>query len=81
MEGTRPWIKGDKHPLKEKFLYYKNKSPWMDMEDWPDKRSGKDKVLKILFNITPKLLLCSVVGFVHGTFVPWNNQRILNKTR
>lgn len=79
MEGTRPWIAGDTHPLKEKFDHYKSLSPWAAMSPWEDRRSRKKKLINKVLDYTPRALICVVVGFVHGTFVPWNNQRILIK--
>lgn len=81
MEGTRPWIEGDKHPLKKKFDHYKSLSPWAAMPPWQDSRSPKMKLIHKILHYIPKSLICVVVGFVHGTFVPWNNQRILIKER
>ena len=79
MEGSRPWIEGDAHPLKERFDYYKSLSPWSDMNPWSDTRSIKKKIICKFLGYIPKWSVCLVVGFVHGTLVPWNNQRILKK--
>lgn len=79
MEGTRPWIEGDKHPLKERFDHYKALSPWADMQPWEDRRNTQKKLITKVLNYVPKIVTCVIVGFVHGTLVPWNNQRILKK--
>lgn len=79
MEGTRPWIEGDSHPLKARFEYYKSLSPWRDMRPWEDNRSPNKKMVTSILNCTPKAVICVIVGFIHGTLVPWNNQRILKK--
>lgn len=32
--SLRPWIRGSKHPYRDKWLYYKKKSPWADAPLW-----------------------------------------------
>ncbi len=53
--SKRPWVEGCRHPLKEKFLYYKSISPWKDEPLLKDNRKFKLKFLDIIFNtIGPK---------------------------
>lgn len=75
MEGTRPWIAGDGHPLRDRFEYYRSLSPWRDMEPWEDTRGAGRRLLTGIFAAAPRTLLCAAVGFVHGTVVPWNIRR------
>lgn len=74
IEGTRPWIKGDKHPLKSEFDYYKSISEWKDMPEWDDSRSSKQELVTTLAKITPKFIMTSVIGVVHGVIVPKRNK-------
>ena len=34
LEGTRPWIKGDRHPKRNIFEKYKKMSQWTNMPEW-----------------------------------------------
>lgn len=73
LEGTRPWIQGDRHPKKERFLYYQAQSEWADMAPWPDTRKAGKRLLTSAVNLVPKALLTPVVGWVHGVLMPWKN--------
>ncbi|MCD8089327.1 MAG: glycosyltransferase family 8 protein, partial [Clostridiales bacterium] len=79
MDGIRPWIEGDEHPLKYKFDHYKSYSPWADMSPWDDNRSKLKKIIKNMLDHTPKPVICVVIGFIHGTVVPFKNQYIRKK--
>lgn len=76
LEGTRPWIKGDHHPLRDVFIKYKETSQWADMEEWEDKRSAKDKLTFVVARITPKFILAPIIGYIHGVYVPRKNKKI-----
>lgn len=73
LEGVRPWIRGDHHPLKDLFIKYKKVSQWADMEEWEDKRSKKDKLIYIAARVTPKFILTPVIGYIHGVYIPQKN--------
>lgn len=73
LEDTRPWIQGDRHPKKERFLYYQAQSEWADMAPWPDTRKAGKRLLTSAVNLVPKALLTPVVGWVHGVLMPWKN--------
>lgn len=75
LEGTRPWIKGDKHPMRERFVYYQSQSEWTDMQPWPDERKNSKKLLTACINHVPKWLLAPLVGYVHGVLIPKRNAR------
>ena len=74
MEGLRPWIEGDTHPLNNLFYEYKSLSPWNDMPLWKDTRGGVKKLVTKLVNIAPLCLVVMAVGFVHGAFLPWTDK-------
>lgn len=75
LEGTRPWIEGDRHPKRERFLYYQSQSEWADMKPWPDLRKPRKKRLTAFVNRVPKWFLTLAVGHVHGVLLPWRNAR------
>lgn len=77
MEGTRPWIEGDRHPLKSRFDYYKSLSPWSDMSPWKDSRKANSRLLTKVLDYVPEAFICVFVGFIHGTVVPLKNQLVL----
>lgn len=75
LEGTRPWVAGDRHPKKHRFLYYQSQSQWAAMPPWPDDRKTGKKILTVCVNLAPKWLLTPMVGWVHGVWMPWRNRR------
>ena len=75
MDGVRPWIEGDIHPLRHLFLEYKAISPWKDESLLPDNRSGLKKAITKLVNIMPKLIVVEGVGLIHGVLIPLNDKR------
>lgn len=75
LEGTRPWIEGDKHPLKEIFDQYKQASEWADMAPWVDKRGAKSKFVTLSIRLMPKCILAPIVGYIHGVYVPRKNKK------
>lgn len=75
LEGTRPWVAGDDHPKKQRFLYWQSRSQWADMPPWADTRKPVKKLLTACVKRTPKWLLTPLVGFVHGVILPWRNKR------
>lgn len=74
LEGTRPWIEGDKHPKKFVFDKYKEDSQWCDLMPWKDKRGLKGKSISLIVKLVPKNLLALIVGYVHGVYVPRKNK-------
>ena len=75
MDGVRPWIEGDRHPLKNLFLEYKEKSPWKDYSLLPDSRTGIKKALTKLVNIVPRGLVVEIVGVIHGILIPLSDRK------
>jgi len=80
LEGTRPWIEGDKHPQKEKFDYYKSISEWSEMPEWKDNRTAKQKVTTVIADVLPRPALTALIGFVHGVVVPKMNKAKQGRT-
>ena len=52
--GERPWEKDNVHPFRDKFLYYKNQSPWSDFPEFENKRSKIMDIQIKLKNILPE---------------------------
>lgn len=71
LEGTRPWIEGDRHPKRDVFLYYQAQSEWADMAPWKDTRRPVKKLLTACVNCAPKWLMTTLAGYVHGVLRPW----------
>ena len=74
LEGTRPWIEGDKHPKKSRFEYYKGLSEWAEMPAWKDGRTAKQKLTTVIADVLPKPALTALIGFIHGVVVPKMNR-------
>ena len=76
LEGTRPWVKGDKHPKRDIFEKYKMMSQWADMPEWKDERSTFQLVESFIVKATPKCILAPVIGYIHGVYIPRRNRRL-----
>lgn len=76
LEGTRPWIKGDRHPKRGVFEKYKMMSQWADMPEWEDKRSTRQLMEALIVKVTPKCVLAPVIGYIHGVYIPRKNKRL-----
>lgn len=74
MDGTRPWIEGNSHPLIGQYLEYRAESPWADEPLWNDDRGGVKKLGGKLFNTLPQGFVASSIGTVHDVFVPLKNK-------
>lgn len=48
--SKRPWVKNCRHPLRNRYHYYKSLTPWKAIPLQPDKRSLKFKMLDFIFN-------------------------------
>ncbi|MGN0457136.1 MAG: glycosyltransferase family 8 protein [Acutalibacteraceae bacterium] len=75
LEGTRPWIEGDKHPKRVLFDHYKAASEWADMMPWKDNRSALKKFMSLAVKLIPKFVLAPVVGYIHGVYIPRRNKK------
>ena len=84
LEGTRPWMENDNHPMRGLFLKYKSSSPWRDGDEWPDERSSKDRLVSIIIKTIPMCILAPVIGYIHGVYVPRQNKKkqdVIQETR
>lgn len=75
LEGSRPWMDGDKHPLKHIYEEYKKKSLWADTPAWDNKKNTKQKMISVIVKITPRAILLPLVGYVHGVVLPRKNRK------
>lgn len=73
LEGTRPWIRGDKHPKRSVFLRYKKLSEWAEISYWKDNRTVFNKIGTRFVKIIPKCILAPIVGYIHGVYIPQRN--------
>ena len=76
LEGTRPWIRGDKHPKRSIFEKYKMMSQWADMPEWRDERNIFQLIESFIIKATPKCILAPVIGYIHGVYIPERNKRL-----
>ena len=74
MDGTRPWMENNFHPMLSTYYDYKNRSPWADEPLWKDERSKIKKIAYKMFNILPQGFVASSIGFVHGVIIPKKNK-------
>lgn len=79
LDGLRPWMDGNMHPLRNEFLKYKKMSLWRDEPMWTDKRSGLVKFRTKLIKMVPMLMLCELASLLHGVVVPNRNYRRMKK--
>lgn len=79
LDGVRPWIKGNRHTYRKKFLEYKNKSLWKLEPLWEDKRSHSNKIRQKIIERLPKIVLCEIASFLHGVVVPNHNYKKMKK--
>lgn len=75
LEGTRPWIEGDRHPERSIFEKYKADSQWADMAEWNDDRGARSKAVSLAVKWMPKWILTPIVGYIHGVYVPRKNKK------
>lgn len=74
MDGSRPWIENNHHPMLPKYLAYKQNSPWKDIPLWKDSRSALKRSGYKLFDILPQGFVSASIGFVHNTVIPFKNK-------
>lgn len=68
--SIRPWVKGCKHPYAQKYLEYKNKSPWKDEPMFEDDRTVPQKILSAGTSVMPEGLMVNCVSFIHTKIYP-----------
>ena len=70
MDGTRPWMENNFHPMLAQYLDFKKNSPWADEPLWKDERSGLKKAAYKMFRALPEGFVTGAIGFVHETVIP-----------
>lgn len=60
----RPWVKGSRHPMVEKYLFYLSKTPWSDFKLQEDKRKLKIKFVAFLFRVLPFKLFYLILRLI-----------------
>lgn len=73
IDGSRPWMENNVHPMLGAYLDYKARSPWAEEPLWPDNRGKGKKLLTTVIRRMPQWLMSSAVGVVHGVLVPIRN--------
>lgn len=79
LDGFRPWIVGNKHPLLQRFLEYKARSPWADVPLAEDNRSSFIKLRTKLIRYCPRFILCSAASVLHGVIIPDRNYKKMKR--
>ncbi len=74
MDGTRPWIENNFHPMLGKFLEFKAQSPWADEPLWRDERGAVKRLAYKMFRTLPQGFVTSSIGFVHSVIIPFINK-------
>lgn len=70
MDGSRPWIENNLHPLLDKYLEFKSKSEWTEQPLWKDPRNGIKKLAYKMFRILPQCFVAWSIGIVHDLVIP-----------
>lgn len=73
IDGSRPWMENNVHPMLDAYLDYKSRSPWADEPLWQDNRGKGKRIITKIIRWMPQWLMCSLVGVVHGVLVPYRN--------
>ena len=79
LDGLRPWIEGNRHPYRQKFLEYKSLSLWKEEKFWADNRSVKDKMMQKMLCGLPRPIMCWVASILHGVIYPKRNGTKMRK--
>lgn len=75
MDGSRPWIENNAHPLLNKYLDYRRRSEWGDEPLWKDNRSFLKRTAYKMFTVLPQGFVATSIGFVHNVIIPLKNRR------
>ena len=70
LDGLRPWIVGNKHPYKNRFLEYKAKSLWCEEPLWADKRGVRESFAQKALCKLPRFLMVQIASILHGVIIP-----------
>lgn len=74
MDGTRPWMENNRHPLIEQYLRYKAQSPWADEPLWKDTRGAAKQLMYKMIRTLPQAFVTSIIGVVHNYILPIKNR-------
>lgn len=74
MDGSRPWIENNVHPLLPVYLDYKSRSPWADVPIWKDERNVLKRFAGKMFRTLPQGFVAWSIGIVHGVIIPFINR-------
>lgn len=82
----RPWVKCCTHPYAEKYLEYRNMTPWKDEPLWEDRTPKLRKLYYRFFRNTPKPVAIWVTQMIYVYLIPlwhrykkWKHIRSTNK--
>lgn len=70
MDGSRPWVENNLHPLLDKYLEFKAGSEWADEPLWKDPRNGVKKLMYKMFRVLPQPFVAWSIGIVHDLVIP-----------
>lgn len=73
LDGVRPWINGNTHPYLNRFLHYKEISPWCDEPLLQDHRSKMVQFRSKMIKKAPRFVLCEAASLLHGVVIPEKN--------
>ncbi len=62
--SERPWISGSKHPYRNKWMYFKSRSPWKDTPLW--KQKFKHSAMIKTSKVFPRRMLIAVSGLLQA---------------
>lgn len=70
MDGSRPWIENNSHPLLGKYLDYRRRSEWGGEPLWKDSRGTLKRAAYKIFRILPQSFVAFSIGFIHNGIIP-----------
>lgn len=65
---NRAWYIENNHPMKDKFIYYKNLSPWKNWDGFSSDKSLKQKCYTICTKIIPRKSIVKLAGIIYTKF-------------
>lgn len=68
--SKRPWIKGCKHFYFNRWMFFKELSPWKESPLWQDKQSKLKKIILVIFNFLPRKLSILISGIAQAYVRP-----------
>ena len=71
--SKRPWVEGCCHPYAEKWIEYKNISPWKNKPLWKDTRNTIYKIAFFVAGHMPRKVMCYLFGILQAYIRPGLN--------